>query len=237
MFWAMIVERLAGARGRVLGGQRRPHRGAHVGRQIGRRPGDELDHAVEEGGKHPGSIIQLKSRGLGTPQSRRNAASQAAPTPRHEIPHRTRSAWRAPRPGGRLLRRADAARRRELSDQRHDRAARAGHRHRPDQEGGGGSQSPRSAGSTATIADAIVAAADEILAGAAARSVRRRRLSGRRRHLAQHERQRGAGQPRRGDPGRRGAATTSACTRTITSTWASRPTTCSRPRPVSRCWR
>ena len=50
----------------------------------------------------------------------------------------------------------------------------------------------------ADVADAIVAAADEVLAGAAPRSVRRRRLSGRRRHVAQHERERGARQPRRG---------------------------------------
>ena len=56
---------------------------------------------------------------------------------------------------------------------------------------------------TRRSADAIVAAADEILAGSSARSVRRRRLPGRRRHLAQHERQRGAGQPRRRDPRRR----------------------------------
>ena len=54
----------------------------------------------------------------------------------------------------------------------------------------------------ADIADAIVAAADEILGRRAPRSVRRRRLSGRRRHLAQHEHQRGAGQPRRRDPRR-----------------------------------
>ena len=54
----------------------------------------------------------------------------------------------------------------------------------------------------ADVARAIVAAADEILAGAAPRSVRRRRLPGRRRHVAQHERQRGARQPRRRDPRR-----------------------------------
>ena len=38
--------------------------------------------------------------------------------------------------------------------------------------------------------------------GPAARSIRRRRLSGRGRHVAQHERQRGARQPRRRDPRR-----------------------------------
>ena len=74
----------------------------------------------------------------------------------------------------------------------------------PGQEGGGRAPTPRSDRLPADIADAIVAAADEILAGSAPRSVRRRRLPGRRRHLAQHEHQRGAGQPRRRAP-RRGA--------------------------------
>ena len=45
------------------------------------------------------------------------------------------------------------------------------------------------------VGEAIVKAADEILNGRASRSIRRGRLSGRRRHVAQHERQRGAGQP------------------------------------------
>ena len=48
----------------------------------------------------------------------------------------------------------------------------------------------------------IVRAADEVLDGAVPRSVRRRRLPGGRRHLAQHERERGAGQSRRRDPRR-----------------------------------
>ena len=51
----------------------------------------------------------------------------------------------------------------------------------------------------AAVAGAIVSAADEILAGRPARSVRRRRLSGRRRHLAQHECQRSARQSSRRD--------------------------------------
>ena len=51
----------------------------------------------------------------------------------------------------------------------------------------------------ADIGRAIIAAADEVLAGTAPRSVHRRRLPGRRRHLAQHERQRGAGEPRGGN--------------------------------------
>ena len=78
----------------------------------------------------------------------------------------------------------------------------------------------------ATIGDAIVAAADEVLGGAASRSVRRRRLSGRRRHVAQHERERGARQPRRRAARRRARRLRRACIRTITSTWASPPTTC-----------
>ena len=109
-------------------------------------------------------------------------------------------------PADALLRRADAARGRELPHQRPDRAARARHRHGAHQEGGRAGERRRSAGSTPAIADAIVAAADEILAGQLPRPVRRRRLPGRRRHLAQHEHQRGARQPR-GEMlgGRRGA--------------------------------
>ena len=41
----------------------------------------------------------------------------------------------------------------------------------------------------ARIGDAIVRAADEVLGGALARPVRRRRVPGGRRHVAQHERQ------------------------------------------------
>ena len=118
------------------------------------------------------------------------------------LSHRTRSARRARGPRRRVLRRADRARRRELSDQRPARARRSRHRHHPRQEGRRRSQRARSAASTPTSRDAIVAAADEILAGQPARSVRRRRLPGRRRHLAQHERERGARQPRRRNPRR-----------------------------------
>ena len=97
----------------------------------------------------------------------------------------------------RVLRRADAARGRELPDQRPDRAGAARHRDGADQAGVRARQRRARPARPRAIADAIVAAADEILAGAAARSVRRRRLPGRRRHVAQHEHQRGAGQPRR----------------------------------------
>ena len=67
------------------------------------------------------------------------------------------------------------------------------------------------------------------------RSVRRRRVPGGRRHVAQHERERSAGQPgRRRFSASRGASTR-ASTRTITSTWASRRTTSSRRRRDWRC--
>ena len=49
----------------------------------------------------------------------------------------------------------------------------------------------------ADVARAIVARRRRDSRRPASRSVRRRRLPGRRRHLAQHERERGAGQPRR----------------------------------------
>ena len=87
----------------------------------------------------------------------------------------------------------------------------------------------------ARVGDAIVRAADEVLGGALARPVRRRRLPGRRRHVAQHERQRGAGQPRRRAARRRARRVPRSCIPTITSTWASRRTTCSRPRRGWRC--
>ena len=54
----------------------------------------------------------------------------------------------------------------------------------------------------ARLADAIVQAADEVLARQARRALRRRSVSGRRRHVAQHERERGAREPRERDPGR-----------------------------------
>ena len=48
MFCAMIVSACDGARAGRLGVERRLHRRAHVGRQIGRGPDDELQDAVEE---------------------------------------------------------------------------------------------------------------------------------------------------------------------------------------------
>ncbi len=87
-------------------------------------------------------------------------------------------------------------------DQRPARPARPRHRHHPRQEGRRRSQRGARPARSARSRDAIVAAADEILAGALPRSVRRRRLPGRRRHVAQHERERGARQPRGGDPRR-----------------------------------
>ena len=71
----------------------------------------------------------------------------------------------------------------------------------------------------------------------AARTVRGRHLPGRRRHVAQHERERGAGQPGGGDARRRPRRVHAASTRTITSTWGSRRTTCSRRRRGSRSLR
>ena len=87
----------------------------------------------------------------------------------------------------------------------------------------------------ARIGDAIVPGGRRDPRRRAARSVRRRRVPGRRRHLAQHERERGAGQPRRRAARRHARRRTRWCIRTITSTWASRPTTCSRRRRGWRC--
>ena len=92
----------------------------------------------------------------------------------------------------------------------------------------------RSGGSTARIGNAITQAADEILGGASPRSVRRRCLSGRRRHVAQHERQRGDREPCRRTARRSARRVPPRSIPTITSTWGSRRTTCSRRR---RGWR
>ena len=152
------------------------------------------DHAVEEGGQH-------------TEQYNRWTASRLAevvdvdPTVKFRIERDPLGEVRVPADA--YYGAQTAARRRELPDQRPDRAAGARHRHRPDQEGGGRSERARSAGSTPTIAGAIVARGRRDPRRPAARSVRRRRLPGRRRHVAQHERERGARQPRRGDPRRR----------------------------------
>ena len=48
MFCAMIVSACADARAGRLAPRAMLHRGAHVGRQVGRGPDDELEHAVEE---------------------------------------------------------------------------------------------------------------------------------------------------------------------------------------------
>ena len=111
-------QRLAAAGLRRLGGERRAHRRAHVGRQIGRGPGDELDHAVEEVRKHPSSIID----GAGL-----HPAPHAMPStePSNPLASRRFRIERDPLgelrvPADALLRRADAARGRELSDQRAD---------------------------------------------------------------------------------------------------------------------
>jgi hypothetical protein len=53
-------QRLRGPRAFGFGDARHLHRGAHVWRQIGRGSDDELEDAVEEGRKHPVSILRAK---------------------------------------------------------------------------------------------------------------------------------------------------------------------------------
>ena len=69
--------------------------------------------------------------------------------------------------------------------------------------------------------------------GRAARPVRRRRDPGRRRHVDQHERQRGDLPIARWRSWGTRAASTSTCIRTKTSTWRRAPTTSIRPRCAS----
>ena len=141
---------------------------------------------------------------------------------------------KCPSPGG-ALRHPDGPRARELPRQRSRVRIRAGHRHRAGEEVRGGSQPRDRPPRRPRWRAPSSAAADEVLAGPAPRSVRGRRLSGRRRHLAQHERERGAREPRGGVARRTPRQLHARCTPTITSTWASRPTTSTRRRRGWRC--
>ena len=127
--------------------------------------------------------------------------TSSSATRRTRFPPRTRSAGRSARAGGRLLRRPDATSGRELRDQRADRAAGARHRDDPRQEGGGARQH-RAGSPSRGHRPCHREGGRRGPRRSAARSVRRRHLPGRRRHLAQHERQRGAGQSRVRDPRR-----------------------------------
>ena len=98
-------------------------------------------------------------------------------------------------------------------------------------------RTPSSACSTTGAPRRSQRPAEEVIGRAARRPVRRRRRAGRRRHLDQHERQRGHRQPGpRAARARRAAATTSS-TRSTTSTAARAPTTSTRPRYGSLSWR
>ena len=234
MFCAMIASACAACVPVLLAAHRHLHGRAHVGRQIGRGADDEVEDAVEEGWKHPNSII---------PGRRSSARSVTRTRPPSRRPRRRSACTRIERdPLGEYAVPADAyygiqtaARARELSDQRPARAGRPRHRHRPGQEGGGAGERRARAARRRRSATPSSSAADEVLGRRAARSVRRGRLPGGRRHVAQHEHQRGARQPRRGTARRHARRRTRWSTRTTTSTWASRPTTCSRPRRGWRC--
>ena len=136
------------------------------------------------------------------------------------------------RAGRPLLGRPDAAQPHPLLDRRRPHAEARLPRLRLRQEGGGAGQRGRRA-----------AAAVE---GRGHRARRRRgdrrqarralpalRLADRLGHAVEHERQRGAVEPRDPAARRRRSAASRRCTRTTTSTWASRRTTPSRPRCTS----
>ncbi len=194
MFCAMIVSACADWVPACSCAHRHLHRGAHVGRQIGRGPDDQGRARCRRRREHPISIIKVVSHsGL----AQWSAAMirpriERDPLGEHAVP-------------------ADAyygiqtvARRRELPHQRPARPPPTWSRATVlIKKAAAAGQRARSAGSTRRVADAIVARGRRDPRRRAARSVRRRRLPGRRRHLAQHERQRGAGQPRRGAARRR----------------------------------
>ena len=140
-----------------------------------------VEHAVEEGWKHPSSIISERTAVYAMQHALASSAIRSASTP---FPP-TRTTASRPRARSRTFRSAACARP-PSSSPRPSSSRRP--RRRP---------TWRSGGSTPTIGDAIVARRRRDPRRRAARSVRRRRLPGRRRHVAQHERQRGARQPRR----------------------------------------
>ncbi len=54
------LQRLGRLRARLLGSHRTLHGRSNVGRQIGRRSDDQVEHAVEKPWKHPGSIDKVR---------------------------------------------------------------------------------------------------------------------------------------------------------------------------------
>ena len=154
------------------------------------------EHAVEEGWRHPVSII--RGRGRVREHGWTSYATlriERDPLGEHAVPADAYYGIQTARA------------RRELPDQRPARAGRPRHRHRPHQESrGAGQRGARTARRARRRRHRHGGRRDP--GRRAARSVRRRRLSGRRRHVAQHERQRGARQPRRRAPRRRDAAST-----------------------------
>ena len=143
MFSAMIVSACDERRGRRFGCHRAFHRRAHVGRKIGRRPDDQVEHAVQKPWEHRGSIM------IGS----------------FHASHRARSAGRARRSCRCVLWNPDAARGRKLSDQRSSRAGRARHRHRSSSRKRRPPPTWRAGELPAEIGRAIMHAADEVLAG------------------------------------------------------------------------
>ena len=139
-------QRLRRARAGRLGVERRLHRRAHVGRQIGRGPDDELEDAVEEGWQHTGSILSIiEVQWPSAPNAIRSASCRSPPT---------RTTASRPRARSRTSPSAACARPPTSSP-------------RPSSSRKPPPKPTRALGRLdADVADAIVAAADEILAGA-----------------------------------------------------------------------
>ena len=184
----------------------------------------------KSGGRRRPSIATCVRRASGLASHRRHDKE-----PRDGIPHREGLPGREADSRRRLLRRADAARQGELPHHRHPDVAGAELRQgvRLREEGRGARQPrPRRARRQDRRRDRQgVRQADR---RRDARPVRHRLHPGRRRHVDQHERQRGDRQPRAGSRWDTRRASTSTSTRTTTSTSGSRPTTCTRPRSGSR---
>ena len=223
MFCAMIVSACAG---RVPAGSA-PCATFIAARTSGGRSVEVLTMSWSTLSKNEGSMRESIIPASDVPSSLEIAVT---------IPDRTRSARRAARsPPTRTTasRRRAPSRTSRISGLRAPRRSR--HRHRSSSRRPPPRPTRRSAGSTPTSARAIVAAADEILAGAL------------RDQFVVDVYQAGAGTSHNMNAnevlanraaellGERARRLRRACTRTITSTWASRPTTCSRRRRGSRC--
>ena len=197
MFCAMIVSACADCVPAVFARHRHLHRRAHVGRQVGGRLDDERAARCRRMQEASGQY------NLATVASVKRQAS-------HGHSNRARSSRRARRPGRRVLRHPDGPRASRTS--RSAACAPTPISSPPPSSSRRPRRRPTSRWAPRPRSRRRHRRARPTRCSAgAARSVRRRRLPGGRRHVAQHERQRGARQPRGGAARRRARRVHAAC--------------------------